>query len=76
MMTARTSPASTSASNRAMPGRFRLLADSPPSTMMSIKSALWTTAASPNLFRLGLEGNAPVRLLVCGNANVDNCFHH
>src|ERR1700730_13878744 len=44
MMTACTSPASTRASGRAMPGRFRLLADSPPSTMMSINSALWTTA--------------------------------
>jgi hypothetical protein len=29
----------------------------------------------PNLLRLGLEGNASVRLLVCGNTSVAYCFH-
>ena len=29
----------------------------------------------PNLLGLGFERNAPVRLLVCGNPNIANCFH-
>ena len=62
MITACTSPESTRTSNRAMPGRFGRLADSPPSTMMSTNSALlghghWRPYLQVDWGRRSVEGS-------------------